>query len=339
VERHSVILQYNAPTKRKFLRKGRASHCCRALANDATWHRYSQPLTYSGSQAVNTPFILSIQLNQNPLKIDAENVLFFNIDFFGFWPRFWRVLGFQVGAKSAALLAAPGVSNPTAFFPSETLIRNLLRGGPGIPRPTKNKVQIVQVGAMLAPFSHPCRFFRVLSACWSFFSFFLCFGSLGVRFLSVQGQFWRDQNLVFRCFVARSSLQCEKTAHVRKPQFFLGFCMVFTHRKLCAPATKQCKIVPGACRTKLPAKIVLKTHLEVDFGRVWRSLGRHLAGFCSLLGGSWPLLGASWASLGRFLGALGCLLVALWSFRVAFWVPAPPQASILECLGTSQTGF
>ena len=29
----------------------------------------------------------------NPSKIDAENVMFFNIDFFGFRPRFWRVLG------------------------------------------------------------------------------------------------------------------------------------------------------------------------------------------------------------------------------------------------------
>ena len=39
----------------------------------------------------------------NPLKIDAKNVLFFNIDFFGFRPRFWRVLGLQVGTKFAVL--------------------------------------------------------------------------------------------------------------------------------------------------------------------------------------------------------------------------------------------
>ena len=37
----------------------------------------------------------------NPLKIDAKNVLFFNIVFFGFRPRFWRVLGLQLGAKLA----------------------------------------------------------------------------------------------------------------------------------------------------------------------------------------------------------------------------------------------
>ena len=37
----------------------------------------------------------------NPLKIDVKNVLFFNIDFLGFRPRFWSLLGFQLGAKLA----------------------------------------------------------------------------------------------------------------------------------------------------------------------------------------------------------------------------------------------
>ena len=124
-----------------------------------------------------------------------------------------------------------------------------------------------------------------------------------------------------------------------KPQFVLGFCMVFAHRTLCAQATQRRKIVPGPCQTELPAKGALKTRLGTDSGKVWRSLGRHLAGFCSLLGGSWPLLGASWASLGHFLGALGCLLAARWSFRAALWLPGTPQASILESLGTSPTRF
>ena len=114
------------------------------------------------------------------------------------------------------------------------------------------------------------------------------------------------------------SLQYEKTPDVQKLQFFLGFCMFFTHRKLYALATKHCKIVPRACRTELPTKIVLKTRLGMDSKRVWRSLGRHLAGFCPLLGSSWPLLDASWASLGHFLDALGCLLAGLGSFRAAF---------------------
>ena len=36
-------------------------------------------------------------------KIDAENVLVFNIDFFRFQPRFWSLLGLQDGAKLAIL--------------------------------------------------------------------------------------------------------------------------------------------------------------------------------------------------------------------------------------------
>ena len=50
---------------------------------------------------------------------------------------------------------------------------------------------------------------------------------------------------------------------------------------------------------------MLKTRLEMDSKRVWRSLGRHLAGFCPLLGSSWPLLDASWALLGRSWLSLG----------------------------------
>ena len=115
--------------------------------------------------------------------------------------------------------------------------------------------------------------------------------------------------------------------------------MVFTYCELCLQATKQRKIVSEAWPTELPAKIVLQSRLGVDSGRVWCSLGRHLTGFCSLLGGFWPLLGTSWASLGHFLDALGCLLAALWSFTAAFRLPGPSQASILKGLGTSLTEF
>ena len=38
----------------------------------------------------------------NPLKIDAKNVLLFNIVFFRFRPRFWTLLGLQLGAKLAS---------------------------------------------------------------------------------------------------------------------------------------------------------------------------------------------------------------------------------------------
>ena len=50
----------------------------------------------------NLPKILPKRL-PNPFKIDVKNMSFFNIDFFGFRPRFWRVLGLQLGAKLAIL--------------------------------------------------------------------------------------------------------------------------------------------------------------------------------------------------------------------------------------------
>ena len=62
-------------------------------------------------------------------KIDAKNASFFNIDFFGFWGRFWSLLGLQDGAKSAALLAAPRVLDPTAFLLALTYCFACFRGG------------------------------------------------------------------------------------------------------------------------------------------------------------------------------------------------------------------
>ena len=53
----------------------------------------------------------------NPSKIDAKNMLFFNIHFYGCGPRFWRVLGLQVGAKLAQNGSAEsGVSYFEAFL-------------------------------------------------------------------------------------------------------------------------------------------------------------------------------------------------------------------------------
>ena len=48
----------------------------------------------------NLPKTLSKQ-GSNPSKIDAKNVLVFDIDFFASWPRFWSLLGLQVGAMLA----------------------------------------------------------------------------------------------------------------------------------------------------------------------------------------------------------------------------------------------
>ena len=52
----------------------------------------------------------------NPSKIDAENVVIFNIDFLRFWPRFGRVLGLQDGAKLAIL--ASKSCHVATFLPS-----------------------------------------------------------------------------------------------------------------------------------------------------------------------------------------------------------------------------
>ena len=84
-------------------------------------------------------------------------MLFFNIDFFRFRPRFWRVLGLQDGAKSAALLAAPGVLDPTAFYACINILLCMLQGRPGSPKTHQNRGQNFSswghVGIMLALFS------------------------------------------------------------------------------------------------------------------------------------------------------------------------------------------
>ena len=135
----------------------------------------------------------------------------------------------------------------------------------------------------------------VLGCSWIDFGGFQ--GGLG-RVLEVPGPH-------FSSFFARASFQCEKACDVQKPQFFLGFSRFFTYRKLAARAKKRHKIAPGAFRTQLPTKIVLKTRFGGHSAGFWKglrpswpALWRHLAGFWALLGSSWALLSASWAFLG-----------------------------------------
>ena len=199
---------------------------------------------------------------------------------------------------------------------------------------------------MLAHFSLLGVFFSLWNASRTFVGRFFTHVRLFFRVLGGSGSdVWASRDnfegpkllfLVF-CRPRRSAMRkncaCAKTTVF--PVFLYGFYIL----RACLQVTKQRKIIPGACSTELPAKIVLPFRLEMDSGGVWRSLGRHLTGFCSLLGGFWPLLGTSWASLGHFLDALGCLLAALWSCTAAFRFPGPSQASILKGLGTSQTEF
>ena len=132
----------------------------------------------------------------------------------------------------------------------------------------------------------------------------------------------------------------------QKPWKNLGFSKVFITSACCTQDKKRRKIAPGACRTELPTKIMLKTRLGarqtpfwMGLWHSWVPLGRCLARFWPLLGGSWCLLGASWAPLGRFLGALGRLLAGLKHVLGAFCLPGTSQASILEGLGTCWAGF
>ena len=151
------------------------------------------------------------------------------------------------------------------------------------------------VGAMLGPcwllFRSFASFFALecLSrVCWAFFysclTFLSRFGWRRVGCLGIQGQFRGSETTFFGVLLSAHVCNAKKL-HMRKNHsFFLCFCMVFTYCELCLQATKQRKIIPGACSTELPAKIVLQFRLEMDSGRVWCSLGRHLTGFCSLLG-------------------------------------------------------
>ena len=74
-------------------------------------------------------------------------------------------------------------------------------------------------------------------------------------------------------------------------------------------------------------------------GRSWPLLGRYLASFGALFGGSGSFLDASWVSPGRFLGPLGRLLANLRRLLSASWLSGPPRASILEGLEACWAGF
>ena len=107
----------------------------------------------------------------NPLKIDVKNMSFFNIVFFGFRPRFWKVLGLQDGAKSAALLAAPGVLNPTALYACLNILLFLPQGRPRSPKTQphggRNSACWGHVGVMLAHFAVSSRPSTTSCPSWS----------------------------------------------------------------------------------------------------------------------------------------------------------------------------
>ena len=68
----------------------------------------------------------------NPSKIDAENVLFFNIDFFGFRARFWSLLGLQLGAKLASGRSNSELEPPPWSILTWTSLQNCDWRAPGL---------------------------------------------------------------------------------------------------------------------------------------------------------------------------------------------------------------
>ena len=113
-------------------------------------------------------------------KLMPKTNCFLSSLFFKFWPRFLNLLGPQDGAKSAALLAAPGVLKPTAFMLALTDCFSFLRGGQSGPN---SRVNLAVVSTSWLIFHYWPVFdlpWVCLSAFWSFFS----------RLGTLQPRFW-----------------------------------------------------------------------------------------------------------------------------------------------------
>ena len=102
--------------------------------------------------------------------------------------------------------------------------------------------------------------------------FFFAFWVAPGRMFGHPGTISRVRNYFFWCFVVRAGLQCEKIAHVQKPQFFLCFCMVFTYCELVFKLQNNAKSFPGPVQQsflqRLCSHSVLKWILE-GFGALW----------------------------------------------------------------------
>ena len=154
-------------------------------------------------------------------------MLFFDIDFLGFQTRFWRVLGLQLGAKSAALLAAPGVLKPTAFYACINILFGCTKGRPRSP---KTQEILGSVGLMLAHFSLLGVFFSLLVGSWAllerfllilivFFAFWVALNSI----LDGPGQVLEPSNHIFGCLLVSASTRYRNALHATKPQFLRCF--------------------------------------------------------------------------------------------------------------------
>ena len=127
-------------------------------------------------------------------------------------------MGLQLGAKSAALLAAPGVLNPTAFYACLNILHFLTRGGGDEPK-SRSKL------AMLGPCWH---YFSLLGVSWACFVALAAFVVTPGRFFGILGRSRLDfggfrvglgkvlelLTTYFSMFLLHARLQCQKTPDV-----------------------------------------------------------------------------------------------------------------------------
>ena len=160
--------------------------------------------------------------------------------------------------------------------------------------------------------------------------------------LRVLGRVWKSKTSIFRCFCIQVRQHCANAPTLTKHWQERHKSRFFTNRKLDAQTKSPNKITPGAFRTKLPTKIVLKTGLWICRAPFWRVLG--LSGVA--LGRSWASRGSSWTLLGCFLGASWALLGISWPVYGASWVhfgvqgrPGPPFWKVLGHAGLGCGGL
>ena len=116
---------------------------------------------------------------------------------------------------------------------------------------------------------------RHLRVCWAFFThvrlFFRVLGGAGSDF-QASGDNLEGPKLLFLVFCCPRMSAMRKNGTCAKTTVFPVFLYGFYILRACLQVTKQRKIIPGACSTELPAKIVLQFRLEMDsgeFGALW----------------------------------------------------------------------
>ena len=144
--------------------------------------------------------------------------------------------------------------------------------------------------------------------------FFAFLGRSGLDFggfWGVRGWFWRLPSLIFRGFLLRLRMRCEKRATS------VSYCKNKYETHVGNPVrdvNNSDKSIWELCEWSFPCrsrKRCVRRLPGVDFGGFRELPGRLLGASWVLLGASWTLLATSWALLGRLLVALGRRLAGL----------------------------